>query len=138
MLPVIHVFSCGTAVPTRNDWQSAINDLGCKIVLPQTIEISDKRSIVRVDYDGEAVEFDVCREPAIGVVAMHGRATYYIANRDNCFTFRFERGCMQYGAVLASAATLTKLVHGIYFDSQDEYELLDGNEAFEMAQAALG
>jgi hypothetical protein len=113
----LYVFMHDAEVPSRDEWQQAIEQAGFPTVLDEAITLRDEAGNCDASYKGQTANFELHLVPADSVLHQYDSIERPVDGRDTCVTFRWSEGdANENGAVLSSAAALTKVIDGICYD----------------------
>lgn len=116
----LHIFIKDSKVPSRDDWQQAIDDAGFPTVLDLSLDLRRDTGFRPTIYKEQATGYEFCLEPAAGILESYSHLAEQVGGRDMCATFRWGGDLMECAAAISSAAALTKLADGIYFYPDDD------------------
>ena len=116
----LHIFIENSKVPSRDDWQQAIDDAGFPTVLDLSLDLRRDTGFRPTIYKEQATGYEFYLEPAAGILESYSHITEQVGSRDMCATFRWGGDIMECAATISSAAALTKLSDGIYFYPDDD------------------
>src|SRR5205823_49885 len=102
----LHIFMQDSRVPSREDWQRAIEQLGFPTVLDSSFDIRRDRRFIPATYQGEPTGFEFYLEPATDVLSGSPHITPKVGDRDKCVTFRWGSNETECAAALSAAAAL--------------------------------
>jgi hypothetical protein len=112
----LHVFMHDAEVPSRDEWQQAIEQAGFPTVLEDSLSLRADAGYCDATYQGESASFELHFVPAETVLRHHDSIETPVAGRDACVTFRWSGDAHSQYAALSSAAALTKVIDGICYD----------------------
>ena len=116
----LHIFIQDSKVPSRDDWQQAIDDAGFPTVLDLSLDLRRDTGFRPTIYKEQATGYEFYLEPAPGILESYSHIAEQVGNRDMCATFRWGGDLVECAAAISSAAALTKLADGIYFYPDDD------------------
>lgn len=116
----LHIFVEGSRVPSRNDWQRAIEECGFQTLLDLSLDVRRAAGFTPATYKGQSTGFEFRLEPAADVVLSYGHVASHIGSRDMCATFRWGGNLAECAAAISAAAGLAKLTDGVYFYPDDD------------------
>ena len=116
----LHIFIQDPKVPSRDDWQQAIDDAGFPTVLDLSLDLRRDTGFRPTIYKEQATGYEFYLEPAAGILESYSHLAEQVGSRDMCATFRWGGDLMECAAAISSAAALTKLADGIYFYPDDD------------------
>ena len=132
----LYVYLRDAEIPTREQWQEAIDEAGIDLVL-------DKEFSVR-EHEGGFVPVLMGEEETGFEFYLDSLDESYIPDEPNAAQRLADRGCVaafrlsdlqEWVAAMYAAAVLTQLANGLLCDAQIG-ELVDGARAMEMAHEA--
>ena len=124
----LYVFMHEVEVPSRDEWQEAINKAGFPTVLEDALSLRCAAGYCDATYKGEAASFELNIMPAEPIVHRHDSIERPLEGRDTCVTFHWSDDMGSQGAALSSAAALTKAIDGICYDPDMDL-IYTGNDA---------
>jgi hypothetical protein len=116
----IHIFMEDSRVPSREAWQQAIEAAGFPAVLYQSLDLRKDTGFSPTAYNGQESGFELYLDPAASYLESYPHIAEQIGGRDRCVSFRWGGDLVEAAAAISSAAALTKLTDGIYFDPETD------------------
>ena len=133
----LYVYLRDADIPTRAEWQQAIDEAGIDLVLDEEFSVREHEGgyiLAQMGEEETGFEFDF--ESKEGSYVPSGPdAEEKIAAYDRVAAFRFGGDLQECVAAMYAAAILTQLTNGLFCDAQIG-ELVDGARAMEMAHEA--
>jgi len=116
----LHIFIQNARVPSRDDWQQAIEQLGFPTVLEPSLDLRRDTGYRPTTYKGQSSGFEFYLKPAVGILSSYPHIASRVGSRETCATFRWGGDLKECAASLSAAAALTNLADGIYFYPDDD------------------
>ena len=132
----IHVFMQDARVPSRDEWQQAIAQLGFPTVLCPTLDVRADTGFSPTTYKAQRTGFEFDVSPAADVLSSYPHVAAAVGNRDRCATFRWGGDLTECAAALSAAAALVKVTDGLYFYPDDD-TVLGADDAVEALRSDL-
>jgi hypothetical protein len=132
----LHIFMHDSRVPTRADWQQAIEQIGFPAVLDASLDLRQDTGFSPTRYSGKSTGFEFYLDPAREILSAYPHIAEQVGPRDTCATFRWGGDMDEMCAALSSAAALAKLTDGIYYYPDDDI-LYGADEAVEATRGDL-
>lgn len=132
----LHIFLRDSLVPSRNDWQRAIEQLGFRTVLDPSLDLRADAGFTPTYYNGRSTGFEVRLEPAVNVLSSYSHIAPKVGDRNKCVSFRWSGDLSECAAALSAAAALTQVGDGVYF-YPDENVIYNAAEAVEATRKDL-
>jgi hypothetical protein len=114
----LHIFMHDSRVPTRADWQQAIEQIGFPTVLDSSLDLRQDTGYSPTTYAGKSTGFEFYLDPASEILSAYPHIAKQVGTRDVCASFRWG-GDMDEMCAAISAAALAKLTDGVYFYPDD-------------------
>ena len=83
----LHIFILESRVPSRDDWQQAIEQLGFPTVLESSLDLRRDTGFRPTTYKGHATGFEFSLEPAADIIASYPHIGSRVGNRETCAAF---------------------------------------------------
>jgi hypothetical protein len=132
----LHIFIQDSRVPTRENWQCAIEQLGFPTVLDASLDLRRDAGFTPTIYKGRSTGFELRLDPAADVLSSYSHIAPKLGSRDRCATFRWGSDLTECAAALSAAAALTNVTDGVYFYPDDDV-LYNADEAVEATRRDL-
>jgi hypothetical protein len=133
----LHIFMQDSQVPSRDDWQHAIEQLAFPTVLDATFDLRRDTGFSPATYKGQPTGFEFYLEPAADILSSYPHIAPMVGVRNMCASFRWGGDLTECAAAISAAAALAKLTDGIYFYPDDDLVYRAG-EAIEATWRDLG
>jgi hypothetical protein len=128
----LHVYLRDSDVPSREQWQGAINDAGFDLELDELFSMRDHIGYVPVQLCGVESGFEFYLDP-LDKSSVPESISMALANYDRVAAFRVGGDLEEFIAAMCAAAALTQLADGVFHDAQTYDEYLNGAEAIAWA-----
>jgi hypothetical protein len=111
----IRVYVCEESMPTRDEWQKAIDRAGLNLSLDQ-FSTSDHTGFVPAKLDGKKAGFEYFFQPV--EPSEEKEVLMEIGNCDRFVSFVWRGNETEARSAMLAAAILTEMTGGVYFDPQ--------------------
>jgi hypothetical protein len=98
----------------------AIEEAGFPAVLYQSLDLRKDTGFSPTTFNGQDSGFELYLDPAAGCLESYPHIAAQVGGRDKCVSFRWGGDLVEAAAAISSAAALTKLGDGIYFDPETD------------------
>lgn len=129
----LHVYLRDLDVPSREQWQHAINDAGFDLKLDELFSIRQHIGYVPAHLCGVESGFEFYLD-ALDKSSVPESASMALVDYDHVAAFRIGSDLEELIAAMCTAAALTELADGLFHDPQTYGEYLNGAEAIELAR----
>ena len=114
-----HAFVRRSNMPTREDWQARISELGFGVELDPEMKVGDDKGFSPCTIKGQASGFEIYFESPEEVLASYPDIRESISDRDCCVTFRWGGDLLECVCVLVVSAALAKFFDAVVYYPHD-------------------
>jgi hypothetical protein len=132
----LHVFLQDAALPTRGEWQTAINEQGFCLTLNEALDVRHHTGLSTALYWGRRSGFEFSLCPAVDVALSCMEISARIGARDLSANFRWRGNALESVVVYIASAALARLANGIVYLPQKN-RFSTGREAVAMARRLM-
>ncbi len=102
----LHAFLRSSNMPTRDDWQERIGELGFPIELDREMDIGNDMGFSPCNVNGKVSGFEIYFEDAKDVLKHYPECAKSVGDRNRCITFRWGGDLIECGCTLVASAAL--------------------------------
>lgn len=130
-----HVFVFDARIPSRDEWQQAIEQMEFPFELHPEFDVRTDTGFVPSTYNDGSTGFEFYLDPTEALIN-DDTDIKKLGGRDQCLGFRVGSDLYECAAAMCAAAALVQLSDGMYYDSDND-TYLGADEAVKLLRAEL-
>jgi hypothetical protein len=132
----LHVFVDDSRMPTRDQWQQAITDVGVPAVLYPELDLRRDRGFSPTTYNQRNSGFELYLDNSAACIEVYPQIAEQVGARGKCISFRFGGDIVEAATAISCAAALAWVADGVYYDPESD-RLLAADTVLEGVRADL-
>jgi hypothetical protein len=115
----LHVFLRKSDIPSRDQWQKAIDGLSLPIVLDKDLNAVTNSGFLPVAVNGVESGFELYHDDPVELISSYTDLHANVGNRNAVMTFRWGGDLLEGGSALGAAAAIVRAFSAIAYNPQD-------------------
>ncbi len=116
----LHVFMNANKLPTRQQWQSAITEMGFPLQLDPELDLTDQSGFSPCTLNGKSTGCEISLDSPDDILPAYPSMRERAQGTDRVVTFCWGGDSAECACALAAAAALVKRSDGIAYNPQDD------------------